>query len=51
MLVSFLNTFLSYAVLLLVIVALCAVAAAIGITLRKKKNQTEALTEASGEAE
>lgn len=36
--VSFLNSFLSYALLLVVIVALCAVAGFIGIILRKRKN-------------
>lgn len=39
MLVSFLNSFLSYVMLLVVTVAVCAVAATIGITLRKKNNK------------
>ncbi len=38
-LISFINAFLSYAVLLLVIVAVCAVAVTIGITLRRRKDQ------------
>ncbi len=38
MLVSFLNTFLSYLVLLIIIVAVAAVATTIGITMAKKKN-------------
>lgn len=36
--VSFVNTFLSYLMLMLVIVVLAGGAVAIGITLRKKKN-------------
>lgn len=42
MAVSFLNTFLSYLLLLLVIVVLCGIAVAVGITLRKKKNAKDA---------
>lgn len=38
MAVSFVNSFLSYLMLLLVIVILGGIAIAIGITLRKKKN-------------
>lgn len=38
MLVSFLNTFLSYLVLLIIIVAVAAVATTVGITMAKKKN-------------
>ena len=38
MLVSFLNTFLSYLVLLIIIVAVATVATTIGITMAKKKN-------------
>ncbi|MCM1045936.1 MAG: hypothetical protein NC417_10540 [Candidatus Gastranaerophilales bacterium] len=50
MLVSFLNSFLSYVMLLAVIVAACAVAGAIGINLRKRKNAKDGLTEtAAGE--
>lgn len=37
MLVSFLNSFMSYLVLLLVIVLVAGVATAVGITLAKKK--------------
>ena len=36
--VSFVNTFLSYLLLLLIIVAVAGVALFIGITMRKKKN-------------
>ena len=39
MLVSFVNSFLSYVMLLVVTVAVCGVATAIGITLRKKSNK------------
>ena len=42
MAVSFLNSFLSYLVLLVVIAAVGAVAITLGITLRKKKNAAEA---------
>ena len=41
MAVSFLNSFLSYLVVLVVIAAVGAVAITLGITLRKKKNATE----------
>ena len=41
MAVSFLNSFLSYLVLLVIIVAVGAVAVTLGITLRKKKNAAE----------
>lgn len=37
--VSFINTFLSYVVLMLVILAVAAVGFAIGLFLRKKKNE------------
>ncbi len=49
-LVLFLNSFLSYLLLMAVIVALCGIAIFIGIKLRKRKNsQLEAgeITEAS----
>ena len=39
MAVSFLNSFLSYLVVLVVIAAVGAVAITLGITLRKKKNE------------
>lgn len=42
MAVSFLNSFLSYLVLLVIIAAVGAVAITLGITLRKKKNAAEA---------
>lgn len=38
MLVSFLNSFMSYLVVMAVIIVVAAVAMTIGITLRKKKN-------------
>lgn len=38
MLVNFLNSFMSYLVLLLIIVAVAGVATAIGITMAKKKS-------------
>ena len=41
MAVSFLNSFLSYLVVLVVIAAVGAAAISLGITLRKKKNATE----------
>lgn len=41
MAVSFLNSFLSYLVVLVVIAAVGAAAITLGITLRKKKNATE----------
>ena len=41
MAVSFLNSFLSYLVVLIVIAAVGAVAITLGITLRKKKNKKE----------
>lgn len=41
MVVSFLNSFLSYLVVLVVIAAVGAAAITLGITLRKKKNATE----------
>ena len=41
MAVSFLNSFLSYLVLLVILAAVGAVAVTLGITLRKKKNAAE----------
>ena len=43
--VNFINSFLSYVVVLLVIAAVGAVAITLGITLRKKKNAKEAQTQ------
>ena len=41
MAVSFLNSFLSYLVVLIVIAAVGAVAITLGITLRKKQNRQD----------
>ncbi len=49
--VSFFNSFLSYLVLMLVIAAVAAVAVFIGITMRKKKNQEQAVQDAGTEHE
>lgn len=49
MAVSFLNSFLSYLMLLLIIVVLGGVAIALGITLRKKKNAQEPKVEETEE--
>lgn len=43
MLVSFLNSFMSYLLLMIVIVAIVGVATAIGITMAKKKAAKEAV--------
>ena len=43
MAVSFLNSFLSYLVVLVVIAAVGAVAITLGIALRKKKNKKEGM--------
>ena len=40
-LIAFINSFLSYLLVVVIIVALCAVAGFIGITLRKWKNRIE----------
>ena len=48
---SFVNTFLSYLVVLLVICAVAAVAVTIGLTLAKKKNAKASVTEAAESAE
>lgn len=45
--VSFLNTFLSYLLLMVIILALGGVAIFAGITLRKKKNAREAEQESA----
>ncbi|WP_276950863.1 hypothetical protein [Acetatifactor muris] len=39
MLVSFLNSFMSYFVLMLVVVAVAGIATAIGISMARKKNK------------
>ena len=49
MAVSFLNSFLSYLVVLVVIAAVGAVA--LGITLRKKKNKKEGMQQAKESAD
>ena len=43
--INFINTFLSYVVVMLVIAAVGAVAVTIGLTLRKKKNAKEMQTQ------
>lgn len=43
--ISFINTFLSYVVLMLIIVAVGAVGIFIGITMRKRKNAAELVEE------
>lgn len=48
-LVAFLNSFLSYLLLFGVFVAIVAVAVAIGITLRKSKNEKVVAAEAAAE--
>ncbi len=48
--VSFINSFLSYLLLLAVIVALAGVAVFIGITLRKKKNADKPVEKAAENA-
>lgn len=45
--ISFLNSFLSYLLLLIIIAALAMVGLFIGVTLRKKKNAKAESTEAS----
>lgn len=51
MAVSFLNSFLSYLVVLIVIAAVGAVAITLGITLRKKKNEKEGMQQAKESAD
>ena len=51
MAVSFLNSFLSYLVVLVVIAAVGAVAITRGITLRKKKNKKEGMQQAKESAD
>ncbi len=48
--VSFINSFLSYLLLLAVIVALAGAAVFIGITLRKKKNADKSVEKAAENA-
>lgn len=47
--VEFINAFLSYGLLMLIIVVLCGVGIFLGITLRKKKNASLEVNAASGE--
>lgn len=49
-LILFVNTFLSYLLLMAIIVALCAVAIFIGIKLRKNKNKQLAGQDSSADA-
>ncbi|MFG6358943.1 MAG: hypothetical protein K1W26_19310 [Acetatifactor sp.] len=46
---AFLSSFLSYLLLMLVIVAVAGIAVFIGITLRKKKDQAQPAGEAGAE--
>lgn len=46
---AFLNSFLSYLLLMLVIVAVAGVATFIGITLRKRKNQQQPAVDTAAE--
>lgn len=48
---AFFNSFLSYLLLMLVIVAVAGVATFIGITLRKRKNQQPAVDAVSEQAD
>ena len=51
MLVNFLNSFMSYLVLMLVIVVIAGVAIAIGVTMaRRKANKAEAVGESGADA-
>lgn len=47
--VAFFNSFLSYLMLMAVIVAMAGAAIFIGITMRKKKNQAEPAVQAGAE--
>lgn len=49
--ISFINTFLSYIVLLVIIVAVAGIALAIGITMAKRKNAKSAAGEMTAEKE
>ncbi len=44
----FFSSFLSYLLLMVIIIAVAGVAIFIGITMRKKKNQTELATQPAG---
>lgn len=48
--VAFLNSFLSYLLLMLVIAAVAGVAVFIGITMRKKKDQTKPMAQSAEDA-
>lgn len=50
-LISFINAFLSYGVLMLIILAVGAVAITIGLTLAKRKNAKKAAQAVAEEAE
>lgn len=50
-LISFINAFLSYGVLMLIILAVGAVAITIGLTLAKRKNAKQAAQAVAEEAE
>lgn len=47
--VNFVNTFLSYLVLLVIIVVVAGIATTIGITMAKKKNAGSAVTSDQGD--
>ena len=49
-LIAFVNEFLSYLLVMVIIVALCGVAIFIGTTLRKHKQEAEAAKEATDNA-
>ena len=49
--INFVNSFLSYLMLLVIIAIIGAVAITLGITLRKKKNASEKTTGTGGSAE
>lgn len=49
--INFVNLFLSYLMLLVIIAIIGAVAITLGITLRKKKNASEKTTGTEGSAE
>ena len=48
--VAFFNSFLSYLLLMVVIIAVAGVAIFIGITMRKKKNQAMPVAQSGGDA-
>ena len=49
--ILFLNSFLSYLVLMLIILVVMGIAVAIGLTLRKRKNKAQEAAEAAKAAE